>query len=270
MASISSTSSSGRCACMICLCNLFSYESSPSDPNEDDKKNDEDDDNNEIGAVFPCGHVFHLKCWNQWQEGKHDKCPFCRQEATLFSKLFIAAPPPPRQSDAKVPAQVVLPDLSLEDDLNDNQEEDGDEEEVDESQVLLDMRTAEQEDPAQTIQRVVSLGCKMRRLQQCARKRQSELESIKLVLQITQEELELTNEELQKKNRKLLQCEEKLGRIQTLHWQRHRILHEELVSKHTKETRALQKELAQVRADLALRDRQLLHWTGHGSGAGHF
>lgn len=271
MASISSTSSSGRCACMICLSNLLSYEPPPSsDPNEDDNKNDDDEDNSEIGAVFPCGHVFHLKCWNQWQTGKHAKCPTCRQEATLFSKLFISAPPPPQQPDAKVPAQVVLPNLSLEDVFNGNMEEDGVEEELDESQVLLDMRTAEQECPAQMIQKVVSLGCKMRKLRRCDRKRQSELESIKLVLQITQEELEMANEELQKKNRKVLQCEEKLGRIQTLHWQRHRILHEELVSKHANETRALQKELAQARADLALRNRQLLHWTGNEARAENF
>lgn len=74
--------------CMICLGSLLQAE-----------EEDSDDEDNvyietsipEIGAVWPCGHCFHLKCWNQW---KKDKCPCCNQHASLFSKIFISAPPP--------------------------------------------------------------------------------------------------------------------------------------------------------------------------------
>lgn len=73
--------------CMICLGSLLQAEE------------DSDDEDNvyietsvpEIGAVWPCGHCFHLKCWNQWNK---DKCPCCNQHASLFSKIFISAPPP--------------------------------------------------------------------------------------------------------------------------------------------------------------------------------
>ena len=252
---------------MICLDSLLSYDQESDQladdehersQNQDDADDSQDDCDNEIGAVFPCGHVFHLKCWHQWQK---EKCPYCMQEANLFSKLFIGAPPLPQPpSEAKkVPAQISLPKVN--DNIVRASDEEGDE---DDRHILLDMRTAEQDGPAKMIQKVVSLGCKMRRLERHAGEASSELESTKLVLQITQEELELTNQELQGKKAKLDHYKGKLARIQAHHWQRHQILHDELVGKHKKETKALQKELAQVKADLALRNRQIAHWTGRG------
>ncbi|CAB9496554.1 expressed unknown protein [Seminavis robusta] len=66
--------------CMICLFPLLGH---------DDEQHKTASTCSEIGAVFPCGHVFHIHCWRQWNK---DKCPVCNQVASLFSKIFIKTP----------------------------------------------------------------------------------------------------------------------------------------------------------------------------------
>jgi Prokaryotic RING finger family 4 len=76
--------------CMFCLFPLLGDSADESNDNADQRSNSSSrGGRNEIGAVFPCGHVFHLTCWQQWNR---DKCPVCNQAANLFSKIFISAP----------------------------------------------------------------------------------------------------------------------------------------------------------------------------------
>jgi DNA repair exonuclease SbcCD ATPase subunit len=75
--------------CMICLFPLLENSADESKETADNCSSSGSGTNNEIGAVFPCGHVFHLTCWRKWNR---DKCPVCNQAANLFSKIFISAP----------------------------------------------------------------------------------------------------------------------------------------------------------------------------------
>lgn len=58
-----------------------------------------------IGAVVPCGHVFHSSCWNRWQSAhkrrcnsdersanEKCKCPMCNAPCDSFVQLFLGEP----------------------------------------------------------------------------------------------------------------------------------------------------------------------------------
>lgn len=86
-------------SCAICLDGLVFDENSPSLPNAQ---------SNKIGAVVPCGHVFHKACWRRWYsahkrrrsaaaaagqeteaEDEKCKCPMCNVPCDNFVELFL-------------------------------------------------------------------------------------------------------------------------------------------------------------------------------------
>jgi chromosome segregation ATPase len=45
-----------------------------------------------IGAAYPCGHVFHLECWDGWVASQHcrqAKCAMCNRPSEGFSRLYL-------------------------------------------------------------------------------------------------------------------------------------------------------------------------------------
>ena len=45
-----------------------------------------------IGAAYPCGHVFHLECWDGWvasQCSGQPKCAMCNRQSQGFSRLYL-------------------------------------------------------------------------------------------------------------------------------------------------------------------------------------
>lgn len=137
-----------------------------------------------------------------------------------------------------------------------------DADEKEQRQILLDLRTATQAGPAQTIRKVVSLKSKVRKQRRENRETKSELESTRLVLELTQEELQLAQQELQQERSKLGVCKGKLARIESQHWKRHQFLKNELQYQHNCQILDLRKQLQEAKAELAMRNRQLKHWTG--------
>ena len=227
---------------------------------EDEEGSANDDDDMDIGCVSNCGHVFHVACWEQWNEMR---CPNCNQKATLFTKLFISAPPlPSRQAGNAIPSSVPQQPVKNEDEKDDD-DDNNDHEEEEERQVLLDMRTAEQGGMAKAIQKVVALKAGMRKMRRQKESTESELKSTRLVLELTQEELDLATQELDQQREKISNFNAKFARLQSQHWSRHGILRDALDEKHEREIRALRKELDQAKSDLVLRNRQLAHWTGN-------
>lgn len=85
-------------SCAICLDALLFDENSPTLP---------DAHSNKIGAVVPCGHVFHKACWRRWYsahkrrraaasaeqgddpEDDKCKCPMCNVPCDNFVELFL-------------------------------------------------------------------------------------------------------------------------------------------------------------------------------------
>ncbi|CAB9496553.1 expressed unknown protein [Seminavis robusta] len=296
MASVLSCSSHNTC--MICLSSLLRHPK-PTTHRQDTTCNrgddvssvgPEDESENEIGAVVPCGHVFHIKCWQLWA-AHEGRCPTCNQDAAIFCKLFISAPPlpspsehPPSPPSSPQPqqksqqhqqpeeeAQAPVEEISFETRLGCGTSTE-EEEEEEQRQILLDMRTAEQQGPAHAIRKVVSLQSKVRKLRRTNRATRKDLESTQLMLDLTQEELTLANQELQQQQSAVHECKDKLWRLQTQHWQRHKILHEELVERHQRQIKGLQKELDDVKTQLAFRNnrrqqQQQHHWAGHNSNA---
>jgi hypothetical protein len=249
--------------CTICLCPLLVH---PPQTSVDDDDNSADDASQswpdegcgqEIGAVWPCGHCYHIACFMKWRgEGR---CPTCNQPADLFSKLYISAPPlpPMPNKEPKVDPPVQISLVAVPHDDKDDEDE--------QRQILLDMRTAEQAEHADLVRRTVSQNARIRKMQRALDDTALEFKSTKVVLDITQEELDLANEELKGQKEKVGGLQGKLARIQTQHWQRHQIFHDELVDKHNAEVAALRQELNIVRSQLAARNRQLAHWTGQTS-----
>jgi Ring finger domain len=281
----SAMTSSSHSTCIICLSSLLCHPTSTaaaaaakvthqrgirlsSNYTEDDvcSVGDNVEEDNEIGVVVPCGHVFHIKCWQQWAVHAR-RCPSCNQDAGLFCRLFISAPPLPTPcclpSDMiKPPIQEILITVPSKSNTFQQVLEDEDEE----RQILLDMRFAEQQGPARAIHKIVSLKSEIRRIRRASSNATDELESTKQALELTQRELQMANLALESQTTKVLGLNDKLTRLQTLHWQRHQILHEELTERHTRQVTSIQKELDQVKAELAFRNRQLAQWTGYAMG----
>lgn len=42
-----------------------------------------------IGAVAPCGHCFHVECYQGWARHGGSSCPTCKRSARSFCKLFL-------------------------------------------------------------------------------------------------------------------------------------------------------------------------------------
>ncbi|GAX24430.1 hypothetical protein FisN_4Lh567 [Fistulifera solaris] len=45
-----------------------------------------------IGGAYPCGHVFHLECWDGWVASQHcrqAKCAMCNRPSEGFSRLYL-------------------------------------------------------------------------------------------------------------------------------------------------------------------------------------
>jgi hypothetical protein len=47
----------------------------------------------EIGCATPCGHCYHLECWNGWEKSGRSQassCPLCKARVTMFCKLYLS------------------------------------------------------------------------------------------------------------------------------------------------------------------------------------
>jgi hypothetical protein len=89
--------------CAICLDDLFHSHSTHATKNSATENNEP---KNNIGAVSPCGHCYHVSCYRQWQLAHHRrrissrsssgaaaaaalKCPMCNGTAEHFIKLYL-------------------------------------------------------------------------------------------------------------------------------------------------------------------------------------
>ena len=232
MASVLSTAAHNTC--MICLSALLVPRTAPADSccdgssSLDCSSHTEEDCQAEIGSVFPCGHVFHVTCFEQWSQHQ-ERCPNCNQDATLFCKLFLTAPfitPPPAPPAPAAEKPVEFISVAAQQTQNNLMEEEEDEaamnanvddDEKEQRRILLDLRTATQAGPANAIRKVVSLRSRLRKLKREGRTTRDELESTRTVLDITQEELHLASEELEHEKSKVVELQGKLSRIQTQH-----------------------------------------------------
>jgi len=53
-----------------------------------------------LAMVDNCGHVFHIKCINEWRDRGNQNCPTCRQSFTKVCTLYGSIVPITIESDA--------------------------------------------------------------------------------------------------------------------------------------------------------------------------
>jgi len=82
-------------SCPICLEPFFPTEDSSSTLTNKHDESGGDDERMALGAVDPCGHIFHFHCFALWKAntGNRCKCPQCNQPAKKCIKLFGLAQP---------------------------------------------------------------------------------------------------------------------------------------------------------------------------------
>ena len=240
----SHNSNSDHDECMICLSSLL--EGDNDDDDDDDSTYLESDSPPEVGAVWPCGHCFHIHCWKQWNK---EKCPVCNQPASLFSKIFISAPPPKAVARG---------------DLNDDERAELEQyrrmarqpqQQQGPTMLLRDMERQIQDDPqaakAMMTMMMMVQARDMRKAERALEKCQDECEYTKDVLKVVQAELAHANQELSRLKPKTEQLQQEVQRLKQLEAASHR--HE----KDQKQIALLQEKLDRAKDKLALKNKQL-------------
>jgi hypothetical protein len=92
--------------CPICLSSVFGPAGGGCDDSDDENVGNNNsssssrNDQNDICATVPCGHLYHQKCFQSWQDSQKQwsgrggcgkvKCPTCNVRTTSCIKLFVS------------------------------------------------------------------------------------------------------------------------------------------------------------------------------------
>jgi len=266
--------------CMICLSPLLAFEDDGNNEgnNADDNSSNGslyyDEDNNEkrsrqtqqdgqpdeIGAVFPCGHVFHIKCWQQYTDCckrgyREEKCPNCNQVASLFSRIYIRASS--SSSSSSPPKEKKPAPLSADERLELERYRQLEREAEEDRLALYELEQTSHNDPeglaTMTSMLLLVQSKDLRKAELDLAQARDECESTKEILTVTQLELEDATKELADLKPKTEFLTDELDRLKRVRREAATMRQHQ----HAKQLAALQEKVDRYKEKCALKNRQL-------------
>ena len=199
-----------------------------------------------------CGHCFHLHCWGRWNG---EKCPFCNQQAILFSKIFISAPS--REGGPASPAAAKAAALSIEERRELERLRQRAQEDEEDRAVVREMEHRMKEDPegsrAMMTMMMMVQSHDLRKAEEKLLRTQDTCETAQGILGVTQSDLEEATAELKELKPKYERTQAELDRLKRVRWESATQRGE----KHKQQLKALQDKVDRYKDKYALTKRQL-------------